>query len=349
MRYKLYKSVAILIIAIFSNGCADGRLFGGAVKISGIGIGTTDRGRGPDEDPLQKSTFKTPVETQKLAHLNIERKGDGFISNGKRYIDPFGKTVHVSKLSDTGYVSYTVKNPKNIDKKGSYIVKVKNAISESKPVYFGHLYQQKIANVYFTQNEGETYNGDQFILYSKGIILTRDRTVVMYFSLETEPKIHILPDGYVFSAYQQGDVSFSKHITIQRRIGQATGLLGTTLLNVDEFDVSLFNIETGKITTTLNMQLRGADESEQTEHFKNVFYLFNSRTGPITISLEDGYKKVVARNLVTGKKQVVFRRESGVSFLKAGLTNGKIWTEASLGFSDKKVNDVENLLLEEAS
>ena len=42
-----------------------------------------------------------------------------------------------------------------------------------------------------------------------------------------------------FSAYQQGYVSFSKHITIQRRIGQAIGLLGTALQNVDEFDISL--------------------------------------------------------------------------------------------------------------
>ena len=344
MEYKMkYKFELILITALLINGCADGRLLGGAVNITGLGIGTTDRGRAPDRDPLDKTSSKSRVEKQKLSSLNIVRKGDGFITSGKRYIDPYGKTIDVSELSDTGYVTYTVRNPKELESE-SFIVKSKNTRSSSKPIKLGVLKQQNNQNVYFTTKDGETFNGDQFILCSKGLVLTRDRTVVIYFSIDAEPKVHVLPEEYVFSGFQKGDVSFSKHIAIQRRIGKAIGLLGTALQNVEEFDVSLFNVETGKITTTFNMQLRGVNESEQIEHFKNTFYLFNSKKGPITISLEDAYKRVVARNLVTGKKTVLFEREHGISFVKAGVLKGNIWVKASLGFSDKQVNNVELLL-----
>ncbi len=338
-----YTLEIILIIALVISGCADGRLLGGAVNVTGLGIGTTDRGRAPNADPLEKATFKPRVEKQKLSSLNIVRKSDGFITNGKRYIDPFGKTIDISKLSDTGYVTYTIRNPKDLDNE-SFVVKTKNTLSDSKAVEVGLLKLKNDHNVYFTTKDGDTFNGDQYILYSKGLVLTRDRTVVIYFPFGSKPRIHALPQEYVFTSYQKGDVSFSKHVTIQRRIGKAIGLLGTALRNVEEFDVSLFNVETGKITTTFSMQLRGANESEQIQHFKNTFYLFNSKSGPITISLEDVYKKVVARNLISRKKSIVFERERGISFVKAGVSKGKIWTQASLGFSDKQVNDVESLL-----
>lgn len=79
--------------------------------------------------------------------------------------------------------------------------------------------------------------------------------------------------------------------------------------------------------------------------FDNRFYLYDTPRGPITISLEDGIKQVVVRNIKSGDKRVAFQRNAGIARFKAEQTNtGRIAVEAAVGFSDKEIFDAEDFL-----
>ena len=295
-------------------------------------------------DPIDdKRTFAKPVVTEPLNRLNLKEYGDGFVVNGKRFVDPEGQTLLYSTLSDTGFVTYLIRDSHHLNER-RYIVKVKDVMKLSKPVKLGALVEHSANNVYFILPNGDRLNGDAYHLTSKGIILTRDRSVVIFIEPGAEPKMHPLPVGYQFSIYQKADISYSKHITIEKRLGYEQTSFGLENHSVHEYEISLFNLDTGEITTTFDMLLRGTTEEKRLEHFKNSFYLFNTVTGPISVSLENIYRQVVVRNLFTRQKATAFQREHGISFLKAGMKNNVIWAQASEGFTDKRVDDAQGFL-----
>lgn len=294
-------------------------------------------------------TIAPIVETDRkqLPRLDIHKFESGFTANGISYFDPEGRIIHLSEVSDTGSVTYTIEG----NNKFEYIVKLVNPLQGDGAKVLGSLEQED--DKWHYQPTGEKrYSGNWFRLASRGVLLNESDNVVTYFSLDHPTQTHVLPDGYGFTPLQKGDISTSLHLLIQRPIPSDFKMdLGVMDLNFSEgvrkFDFILFNLVNGKTTAKIhNIRLRGLTENENMGHLASSYYLFNTPSGTIIVTLEDDYDRFVIRNLTTGQKKIAFERESGVSYTKAVMhSSGRIELKASLGLSDDKVLDVENYLL----
>jgi len=279
---------------------------------------------------------------EKLPKLNIERSKNGFTANGVNYIDPEGKVIHLSEISDTGFVTYAIQGYNASE----YIVKLINPLERNKAKVLGVLNKEKGKWLYKPKGE-KRYKGDWFRLTSRGVLLNENNNVVTYFSPDHPIKTHVLPDGFRFTSIQKGDISKSLHLLIQRprEVKKYLGVVTFQTL-ARHFDFILFDLLNGNTTAEIyDVRLRGDTDDEQMGHLDVSYYSFNTASGTIVVTLEDGYERFVIRNLTTGQKKIAFEREYGVSYTKATMRrSGRIELEASLGFSNDKILDVENYL-----
>jgi hypothetical protein len=283
------------------------------------------------------------ISRDKLSSLYIEKSAYGFTANGVNYRDNTGPIIHLSEISDTGFVTYTIQG-KN---ENNYIVKLVDPLKNEAPQTLGVL-ENKNGHWYYVLINGNRYYGEWFRLTSRGVLLNSNDNVVTYLSPDQPVQAYTLPDGYRFTSLQKGDISQSKHILIQKpkEKKQLLGFVSYTITS-PQFDLILFNIETGKTTVKINdVRLRGKSDIENMSHLNSSYYLFNTVNGTIVLTLEDGYQRFVARNLSTGKTVVAFEREQGVSYTKATMhTSGRIELTASIGLSNDRIIDLENFML----
>lgn len=320
--------IALLFFTIFLSGC--------------ITVTTNGEKKQLTLSGLESKPSLLEMPREQLPRLTIKKLNDGFIANGIRYIDPHGKIIHLSELSDTGFITYTIQGNKRHD----YIVKLVNPLTNEEAQTLGIL-EKKRGLWHFTPKNEKRYSGDWFRLTSRGLLLNRNNNIVTYFSPDSQAKTHILPEGYRFSPLQKGDISQSKHILIQRQIAPRTRLGIITLeSSVKRFNLALFNILTGDITSKIHdVRLQSNSDQDQADHLKNTYYLFNTASGTIVATVEDGYERLVLRNLTTGQKKTAFERERGVSFPKAKMhESGRIEISASVGLSTHRIVDAENFL-----
>lgn len=321
----------VLLSVFFLSGCIviNNKNTGETTKLTIFGAETVE----PTKENIR----------EKLPTLDIRRDNSGFTANGEHYIDPFGPIIHLSEISDTGFVTYTIRGENEND----YIVKLIEPLKSTKPKTLGVL-QSNRGLWHYLVKDGRRYSGNWFRLTSKGVILNQDDNIVTYFSPELPIKTHVLPDGYGFTSLQKGDISKSKHLLIQKQKEQKKilGFVSVSTL-ARQFDFILFNLENGKISAEIqDVNLRGESDAENMSHLENTFYLFNTASGAISLTLEDNYKKFVARNLTTGQTKVAFEREQGVSHTKAVMhSSGRIALSASIGLSNDKIIDLENFML----
>jgi hypothetical protein len=320
-----------LSIILFLSGC---------IVITNNSTGTTKK--------LTLSGIETiepmkEISRKKLPSLHIERSKDGFTANGVNYFDNAGSIIHLSEISDTGFVTYTIQG----ESKNKYIVKLVDPLKNDEPQNLGVL-ENKNDQWYYVLINGNRYNGEWFRLASRGVLLNSNDNIVTYLSPDQPVKNYTLPDGYSFTSIQKGDISQSKHILIQK-LKEKKLLFGLISFETAalQLDLILFNIETGKATAKINdVRLRGKSNIENMAHLKSSYYLFNTINGTIVLTLEDGYQRFVSRNLTTGKTVVAFEREQGVSYTKAIMhSSGRIELTASIGLSNDKIIDLENFML----
>lgn len=289
---------------------------------------------------LNLVSLQSVAEEVRYQPMVIERTAEGVSANGKSYIDPNARMELVSAQSDTGDLLYAIREPVRRDGLShQYKVRRVALLGNRKPVDVGFLDRDVDRQWTYTTTEGDSFSGDVLILGSRGILLIRSNKVLVYAAPEGTPQAIEIPDGYVLSPVQKGDISFTQHVLLGREL-QPKMVFGFTLTSpAKKYLMAQMNIMTGELALTFPMKFQ--DEQE----LDNRYYVFGAASGPLQIALEEGHQRIVVRNLFTNQSKVAFERENGIAEMQVNRKqNGKIVIEAAVGFSNQRVEDVEALL-----
>lgn len=314
---------------------------------------------------------------QRLASTQFtrfERKGDGFLANGRVFIDINGKVKQFGADPMTGRVTYFV----DIGN-GDLLVKHHNINSDLDPILIGRI-ALRGDRADFRAVSGETAGGESVVPVSDGLIVTRRESIARY-SIGRGAKAFAVPEGFTVAAMQNGDVSGTGYVLIERipqdddsfkEIGKTVGhLFGK---RDDTQDYALLQIETGK-TIALFLSDDGKSVGQgtgcvrqndfvnkcsgwhswesiwETDGRPNYSHYFWSLTwvqtkfGPLAIAKEDGTREVNVIALDSGERFNAFKRKLGILwFAVEQKEDGGLSLEAQLAFKRHQINDVGQVL-----
>ena len=306
-----------------------------------VGTDVTRQDTSGNTDVLTKDGWKSTAQPetkfprQKVWYISRQESGIkawryGFQSEENyRYIDPLAPIFEASGFSATGWVTYLVKG----DGSNDYIVKRADFTKNTDPEELGHLegYRREWR---FTPVGRPTIAAYGYHLTSKGLVLLRTPSVFTYFP-SNNPRATLLPEDWQLAWKQKGDAENSRLLVVKKLTPKG--------FEPGRHQIGFFDLDKNRILPTI-FEMTFIPNSEEAQ-FGNRFYLYDTPRGPITITLEDGIKQVVVRNVKTGDKRVAFQRDAGIARIKAEQTNtGRIAVEAAVGFSDEKIFDAEDFL-----
>lgn len=306
-----------------------------------VGTEVTRQDTSGNSEVLTKEGWKssalpeTNMPRQKVWYVSLQESGIkawryGFQSEENyRYIDPFSPIVEASGFSATGWVTYLVKG----EGRNDYIVKRADFTKNSDPEVLGHL--EGIRREWrFTPVRKPTMAAYGYHLTSKGIVLSRTPSAFTYFPA-TNPRATLLPEKWQLAWKQMGDIENSRVLIVHKPTPKG--------FEPGRHQIGFFDLDKNRMLPTIfEMTFIPGSEAAQ---FGNRFFLYDTPRGPITITLEDGIKQVVVRNVKTGEKRIAFQRDAGIARIKAEQVNtGRIAVEAAVGFSDKAIYDAEDYL-----
>ncbi len=337
------------------------------------------------DSPLSQPTAEPTVAKDDLASAyeqrsastrftRFERKGDGFLANGQVFIDIDGKVNQFGADPMTGRVTYFV----DIGN-GDLLVKHHNINSDLEPILIGRI-ALRGDRADFRAVSGETAGGESVVPVSDGLIVTRKESIARY-SIGKGAKAFAIPDGFNVAPLQNGDVSGTGFVLIERipqeevsfkEIGKSVGhLFGK---RDDTQDYALLHIETGK---TVGLFLsddgksvgqgtgcvrqndfvnkcsgwRSWDSIWETDGRPNYSHYFwaltwvQTKFGPIAIAKEDGTREVNVIALDSGARFNAFKRKLGILwFAVEPKEDGGLSMEAQLAFKRHKIDDVGQVL-----
>lgn len=306
-----------------------------------VGTEVTRQDTSGNTDVLTKDGWKTTalpeakIERQKVWYISRQESGIkawryGFQSEENyRYIDPLSPIVEASEFSATGWVTYLVKG----DGVNDYFVKRANFVKNGDPEVLGHLegYRREWR---FTPNGGPTIAAYDYHLASKGLVLWRTPSAFTYVPA-SRPRATLLPEAWELAWRQKGDIENSRLLIVKKPTPKG--------FEPGRHQIGFFDLDKNRmLPTVLEMTFIPGSEDAQ---FGNRFFIYDTPRGPITITLEDGIKQMVVRNVKTGQKRVAFQRNAGIARIKAEQTNtGRISVKAAVGFSDEAIFDAEDFL-----
>lgn len=337
------------------------------------------------ESPQIQQTAEPTVRREDLASAyqersastqftRFERKGDGFLANGQVFIDIDGKVKQFGADPMTGRVTYFV----DIGD-GDLLVKHHNINSDLEPILIGRI-ALRGDRADFRAVSGETAGGESVVPVSDGLIVTRKESIARY-SIGRGAKAFAVPEGFTVAAMQNGDVSGTGYVLIERipqddasfkEIGKTVGhLFGK---RDDTQDYALLHIETGK-TVALFLSDDGKSVGQgtgcvrqndfvnkcsgwrswesiwETDGRPNYSHYFWSLTwvqtkfGPLAIAKEDGTREVNVIALDSGERFNAFKRKLGILWFTAQpKEDGGLSLEAQLAFKRHQIDDVGRVL-----
>ncbi|MBE0588744.1 MAG: hypothetical protein IH617_11955 [Hydrogenophaga sp.] len=306
-----------------------------------VGSEVTRQDTSGNTDVLTKDGWKSgalpeaKMPRQKVWYISHQESGIkawqyGYQSEENyRYIDPLSPIVEASGFSATGWVTYLVKG----DGANDYIVKRANFTKNTDPEVLGHLEGFR-REWRFTPVGRPTMAAYGYHLTSKGLVLSRTPSAFTYFP-STNPRATLLPEDWQLAWRQKGDIENSRLLIVKKLTPKG--------FEPGRHQIGFFDLDKNHmLPTVFEMSFIPGSEDAQ---FGNRFFLYDTPRGPITITLEDGIKQVVVRNVRTGQQRVAFSRDAGIGRIKAEQTNtGRISVEAAVGFSDKSIYDAEDFL-----
>ena len=304
----------------------------------------------------------------------FERIPDGFEANDRPYLDVDGVVTDFGGDTWSGDVTYFVD-----DGRGSALVKHAN-VNSAEPAFVVGTLSISGDRTAFQGRDGTTAAGDKVIPTRTGMIFTRDNSLVRY-EIGKQPTAFALPKGYVVAEYQNGDVSGTGYLLLERAtstvgpvggVGNAVGhLFGARDKAVD---YALFNVESGNIVT-LNMNKASNTVGQGTgcrrqnafvnkcsgwKHWDSIWQPNGDRNtahyywtltwqqtkfGPVAVARENGSREVNVITLDNGERFNAFQRGMGVNEFKAELTeDGSMRIDAKLAFKRKSIEDIGALL-----
>lgn len=281
--------------------------------------------------------------------------------NGKRLVDPEGSIVTWSMISDTGFITYLVRNDRveeTPDKLSHFDLKHLDVRTTGRqPQTIATLATDGSRHLWRFGTDSKPLQADLYHLTSMGVVLMReDNSVLTYFEAGKSPVTTALPVGYKATSFGvTTDLAYSRHIRIvqHRGVHKLLGLLPSA--QEELYDVSWWNLETGEITATAKDVVVNVDSEKAFENYINgAAQMVNVATGPLVITIEDTLKKTMARNLATLQKVTLVetpikqghgfqagferKRAGGVgeyhkAWVRFGIANGDL--------SNSQINDLE--------
>lgn len=381
--------VALSAITVSTTGC--GTLLPPVPEFKVVDTkATPDELLAPSIDPIDQGTvmpFKPdaflPVEismpqADRLFGLTYtEDKGEWahtqntsqLLVNGKRVVDPTGAITQWAAFSDTGFITYLVRNDrveKTPDELTHYDLKLLDVRTPGKP-------PQKIAT-YATDGgrhlwrfgrEPDPVQAELFHLTSKGVVVLRDdNTVITYFEAGKPPVTSALPVGYKAVSFRVvTDLAYSKHIRIVQHRGphKLLGLLPSA--QEELYDISFWNMERGVMTSTAKDVVINVTSEESFQNYVNgASQMVNAASGPLVLTIEDTLKKTIARNLATLEKVTVVETpikqghgfKTGLERRRAGGIGiqNKVWVRFGIAngdMSNSQITDLEKWMKDKAA
>lgn len=380
---------ALTAIAVVTSGCGTILPPVPDFKVVDLKAQPDELRMGPSIDPIDRGSVQAfkpepfvpleisvPKADRTFGLTYSEDKGDWAHTqntsqlkvNGKRVVDPQGEITQWSPLSDTGFITYLVRNDrveKTPDLFTHYDLKLLDARTGKPPQKIASYATNGLRQQWRFGREPDPVQAELFHLTSKGVVLLRDdSTVITYFEAGKPPKTTALPVGYKAVSFGVvTDLAYGKHIRIVQHRGphKLLGLLPSA--QEELYDISFWNMERGVMTATAKDVVINVTSEESYQNYVNgAAQMVNSSSGPIVITIEDTLKKTIARNLATLEKVTLVetsmkqghgfetnferRRAGGV-----GLYH-KVWvrfTIANGDMSNSQINDLEKWMKDKAA
>lgn len=190
----------------------------------------------------------------KIDGVEFKRMRDGFTADGVRYVDPEGTIVLYGFDVLSGDVSYVVQSSPS-----TFLIKYIRVNVGSPPVTLASA--TRIGGMWQVVTvTGAKVTGDRLIPASKGFVVARENTGFRYI-----PGKGLLsfaaPEEFVIAPFQNGDISGTNHLLLQRRkvpqsrgaqgdleqIGSSLKTLGSILGVTKKNDYAMLNLATNKI------------------------------------------------------------------------------------------------------
>lgn len=303
---------------------------------------------------------------------------DGFLFDGKPFIDTQGKIVEFGGDSTSGDVTYFLEQASM-----SVLVRYTNVHSQLEPVTVGTI-SGAPGNIQFQSMDGAQLAGETAIPAGRRVILARS-TVVISYALAGATTTQTLPTAYRLAPYQHGDVASTNYVLLRREVSQeesanpfkqfaqiasmAKSIAGKS----DDKDYALFSVQSGH-TTYLNINEGDEQVGQGTDcHRKNKFlnkcngwsshealydnlglpnhshYFWRvawmpTADGPTAVLIENGLIDLNVIRLDSDKRAQAFHRPLGIrSFQADATTDGSVNMNGNWMFSDHVIEDVRTL------
>lgn len=300
------------------------------------------------------------------------QKKDGFDVNGRRYIDAEGKIVKYGFDSVSADVTYLAETGGD-----TYTVKFARANTDSEPVTIANA-EKGYDGWKVVTASGKTLRGDTVIPLAKGVLVNRSTAAFVYVPGKGIQQV-ALPDQYVVSSFQNGQIQKTRYLLIEKAPETNTGLfsklseVGSALGVSKKEDFAFFNIDSGELipidvsldskTVSLHSGCRQknsfVNDCARVDFVESLYeknglpngghYYWRTSwvstpSGPIMIWTSSGFgAKTLLYNPNTKKKVVAFSRTLGINYFTVkDLGNGKFSLSAQLGFSSETIDDVES-------
>ncbi|NTV09412.1 MAG: hypothetical protein HGA47_01385 [Zoogloea sp.] len=324
------------------------------------------------EDGLRAAVAALPTRPEPFV---IEDRKDGFIINGRGFVDPEGQIRNYAISPVSGLVTYLADTGN-----GSFLIKTARAGTSSEPVTIARATRSN-SGWQVDTSTGKRIAGQSLTMLSGGFLVGRDTAAFVYAPGQGVRSIAV-PNGFVVANFQRGDVQSTGYLLIERDVATAqreNGLfesvkaLGAAigvnaaedyaLLNISSGETTKINIAEGgkRVGNYSNCRRRNAIVNECANvDFRETLYdsigrnlahyywrinWFGTPGGPVLVAQENGLKDITVTNLKTGKKALAFTRALGIAGHDATQdSSGKISIQAKMGFSTERIDDASSFL-----
>lgn len=321
------------------------------------------------------------VKVNALGHAKgfviFAQKKEGFAINQRNYMDPEAKIIKYGFDGTTGMVTYLAEVVP-----GQYIIKTMQTQNQAEPISIASA--RHIGGTWEVSTvTGKRLTGQEIVMGSRGFVLNRENGAIIYDAV-TGMKTASLPDGYKIADFQNGDALQTRYVLLEalKSDDQNENVIGSFKALGSHFGLSkkedyvLMNIDTDKLIR-FNISSESKNQSEciqkgkqinafvgkceKSVSFESLYDKFgmpnvghyywrvmwvNTPSGKtIAVTIEDGVKRLMATDLLSGKKVLLKERLMGINQFKMRQeADGKIFVDVQLGFSDETVEDIEKQL-----
>ncbi len=310
--------------------------------------------------------------TKPVKPADVVKKKDGFEVDGKLFTDPEGQIGLYGYDPVTGFAVYMAKTAN----RGEYLIKATRVGASTEAVLIARATDSGSGWSIVTET-GKRLSGDTIVPGSLGILVTRGGGAAFLYTPGEEVKSVPIRSGYHVAQFQNGDVSSTRYILLEKdaAAGDENPLmaLGSLLGQNKKEDYLLMDIDSGsplyvniaaegKSTNVMSNCYRKSANSvvnycrtatsfeslyqpstglPNHSHYYWRMYWFKVPDGRrVVISQEGGLSTIEIVNLDTGSRNKLFERLMGIAGYSARLTGeGKLDVVAKMGFTRERISD----------